>query len=148
MRIRNENTVLRTHCDDSDGFFWTSSMESLRKIIPGHTTKCFPGSFESSDYPLVLFRTVKRDSAGKKWEAEFFSDRMELTYKGKTSTPKVYPGHTHVVFVEAPKSMTYGDRLRFMGCYELTGIAGKTFIYSLVSREFDLASANDVELAA
>ncbi len=91
MKIRNENTVLRTHCDDSDGFFWISSMESLRKIIPGHT---------------------------------------------------------HVVFVEAPESMTYGDRLRFMGCYELTGIAGKTFIYSLVSREFDLASANDVKLAA
>ena len=148
MKIRNVNTVLREHCPDPDGFVWTPSLAALRKIMPGHTREHTKSAFESSDYPLVLFRKVNRDTTVKKWKTEFFPDRMEMTYLGKTSTPRVYPGYTHVVFVEAPESATHGKRLRFMGCYELTGIAGNTFIFSVVSREFDLNPADEALLAA
>ncbi len=148
MEIKNSNAVLRLHCNDSDGFTWIKSLNALCKILPGRITKRMSSAVESSEYSLVLFRKVMRDSAGKKWKTDFFDDRMEMTYLGRTYTPQIYPGYTHVVFVEAPVSATYGKRLRFMGCYELTGIAGKKFIFTLVSREFDMVPADEVKMAA
>ena len=148
MEIKNSNSVLRLHCDDSDGFFWTQSMSVLQETVPGRIAKRQYGDFESSEFPRVLFRKIKRDSTGKMWKTKFFDDRIEMTFTGRNCMPKLYPHHTHVVFVEAPESATYGKRLRFMGCYKLTSMTGLTFTFSLVSREFDMNPAGEAETAA
>lgn len=148
MEIKNLNAAVCVHCDDSEGFSWAQSLEALSKMVPGDIKKRLSNAFESSEYPQILFRKVMRDSRSAKWKTEFFPDRMEMTFLGKKENPEVYPEYTHVVFVEAPGSYIYKERIRFMGCYKLACSEGKKFIFKLVSREFDLSPADDAQVAA
>ena len=135
MRIRNENTVLRTHCDDFDGFMWIDNMNSLRKILGKKQGKNTYIKFILPNYPGIQYTCVRRDRSYKRAKYEFASNELTVTDYGNANLD---PRKINVVFTDAPKSAVYGNRIRFLGCYKLQEAEGNKYTYELISDRFEL----------